>query len=289
MNKMKRFAVLLLTLAAVLSLSACGGSDDSSSESTDAQTTETEETTDAGETGGLDKIKEAGVLVLGTSADYPPCEFHMEIDGVDTIVGFDISIAQYFADQLGVELKVVDMNFDSLLISLAQGDFDIVMAGISETPERAKAVDFTDVMFHNDQVAIIRKEDADTLVDQAALAGHTGAVQTGSTQVAIANDIIGEENVVGLTRFNEMILELKNGKVDAVFTNSMNAMPWIAANDDLTSIKLDVEDPGYSCAVQKGNDELREFLNEQIASLQEQGLIDQYVLEAQELAGATEE
>ena len=285
MKKMKKFVVLLLALASLLSLTACGGntttSDDAAPDGDTAADT-------SGETGGLDKIKEAGVLVLGTSADYPPCEFHMEIDGKDTIVGFDISIAQYFADQLGVELQVVDMNFDNLLMSLAQGDFDIVMAGISETPERAKAVDFSDVLFHNDQVVIIRKEDADTLVDQASLAGHTGAVQTGSTQVAIANDVIGEENVVGLSKFNDMILELKSGKVDAVFTNSMNAMPWVASNDDLTTIKLDIEDPGYSVAVQKGNTELVDFLNEQIASLQEQGLIDQYVLEAQELAGATE-
>lgn len=281
MKMMKKFTVLLLVLVSLLSLSACGGKQETAApaEPSSADTSEPAEKT------ALDKIKDAGVLVMGTSADYPPCEFHMEIDGVDTIVGFDVDIAQYFADQLGVELKVVDMNFDSLLISLDKGDFDIVMAGISSNPERAKVVDFTNVLFKNEQVAIIRKEDAGVLTDQAALAGHKGAVQTGSTQVAIANEVIGEENVVGLTKFNEMILELKNGKVDAVFTNSMNALPWTANNDDLTTIVLDFEDPGYSCAVQKGNEELVEFLNEQIESMREQGLFEQYVVEAQKLAG----
>ena len=69
-----------------------------------------------------------GKLVLGTSADYAPFEFHTEINGTDTIVGFDVSIAQFMSEQLGVELEVVDMSFDNLLISLNKGDFDIVLA-----------------------------------------------------------------------------------------------------------------------------------------------------------------
>ena len=286
MKMMKKATILFLLLASVLSLSACGGS---KQEAAAPSSGTSSEAAAPAEKTRLDEIKEAGVLVMGTSADYPPCEFHTEIDGVDTIVGFDVAIAQYFADQLGVELKVVDMNFDSLLISLSKGDFDIVLAGISNTPERAKAVDFTNVLFHNSQVAIIRTADADAIPDQAALAGRKSAVQTGSTQVAIANEVAGEENVVGLAKFNEMILELKNGKVDAVFTNSMNALPWVSNNDDLTMITLDIEDAGYSCAVQKGDTELQEFLNEQIESMREQGLFAQYVVEAQKLAGVMEE
>ena len=63
-----------------------------------------------------------------TSADYSPFEFHTQVDGQDTIVGIDISICQYIADQLGVQLKVVDMNFDNLVMGLKNGDFDIVSA-----------------------------------------------------------------------------------------------------------------------------------------------------------------
>lgn len=72
-----------------------------------------------------------GKLVLGTSADYAPFEFHTEINGTDTIVGFDVSIAQFMSEQLGVELEVVDMSFDNLLISLNKGDFDIVLAAMA--------------------------------------------------------------------------------------------------------------------------------------------------------------
>ena len=91
---MKKAIALLLALVTLLSLTACAGS-------------------------ALDQIKQKGELVVGTSADYPPYEFHAEVDGKDTIVGFDMEIAQAIADKLGVSLKIVDMSFDNLLMSLA--------------------------------------------------------------------------------------------------------------------------------------------------------------------------
>ena len=240
----------------------------------------------------IDEIKEAGVLVMGTSADYPPYEFHTEIDGEDTIVGFDVAFAQYFEDSLGVELKIVDMNFDSLLISLDKGDFDLVLAGMTPNEEREKVVDFTESIFNNRQVAIIRTEDADTLTDVASLEGHKGTAQTGSVQMDIANEVLGEENVVGLVKFQEMIMELKNKKVDAVFTNSLIASAYLSQNEDLTDFVLGEEydnAKGFAAAVQKGNDDLVEFFNTCIDEMIEQGLVDQYVAEAQLLAGIDEE
>ena len=121
---MKKIFALLLAVVMTLSLAACGEKEEVAASK-------------------LDQIKAAGKIVLGTSADYPPCEFHTEIDGKDTIVGYDISLAQYIADDLGVELEVVDMAFDGLCISLSKGDFDMVISGMSNTPERAMAVDFT--------------------------------------------------------------------------------------------------------------------------------------------------
>ena len=89
---MKRLAALVLAALMILGMTACGQKKDESKSK-------------------LDQIKEAGVLVVGTSADYAPFEFHTKVDGQDTIVGIDISICQYIANQLGVQLKVVDMNF----------------------------------------------------------------------------------------------------------------------------------------------------------------------------------
>ena len=105
MNAFKKFAALLLALMMILSLAACGSkSDDSAQGSSDGDASP-----DDTAKSKIEQIKEAGVLVMGTSADYPPNEFHTEVDGKDTIVGFDVAIAQYIADDLGVELKVVDI------------------------------------------------------------------------------------------------------------------------------------------------------------------------------------
>lgn len=155
MNAFKKFAALLLALMMILSLAACGSkSDDSAQGSSDGDASP-----DDTAKSKIEQIKEAGVLAMGTSADYPPNEFHTEVDGKDTIVGFDVAIAQYIADDLGVELKVVDMSFDNLCINLAKGDFDIVIAGMASTEERLKSVDFSDPYFKQQQAILIRAED----------------------------------------------------------------------------------------------------------------------------------
>lgn len=112
----------------VLSLAACGSSSSSApapaSSAAEASPAPAPEAPAAPEEAGrLAEIKAAGKIILGTSADYPPFEFHTEINGVDTIAGFDVSLAQKVADGLGVELEIVDMSFDNLLISPEQGRF----------------------------------------------------------------------------------------------------------------------------------------------------------------------
>ncbi len=263
MKKLCKIVALLLTLSCLLSLCACG---------------------EKGTT--IQQIQDAGVLVVGTSADYPPYEFHKEIDGEDTIVGLDIAIAQYFADALGVELKVVDMPFDSLLIGLNQGEFDLVMAGMTANEERKKSADFTDVIFTNDQIVMIRKEDADKFTKIEDLVGHKVGAQTGSDPMKLAEESYGAENVVGLVKNQDLVMELKSGKIDAIQTTSMTAIPYVNANDDLMiqDLGFPVNEAGFSGAVHKGSDEFLKFLNEKLAEMKEQGLIEQYVEQAQALA-----
>lgn len=86
----------------------------------------------------LGKIKKAGKIVLGTSADYPPYEFHKVIDGKDEIVGFDIEIAKQIAKDLGVELEIKDMKFDGLLAALQAGKIDFIVSGMTPTEERKR-------------------------------------------------------------------------------------------------------------------------------------------------------
>lgn len=288
---MKKLLSLLLALVMLLSFAACAN-DDTPPADGDDQQQEEQNGSEAGTMNKLADIKAAGELVVGTSADYPPYEFHTEIDGKDTIVGFDIAIAQAFADELGVELKLVDMAFESLLISLQNGDFDLVMAGLTPDEERAKTVDFTDVFFHNKQIVIIRAEDADKYVTTEDMAGTTLGVQAGTIQETIAADLTDENKVVKLKKFPELIMELKTGKIDGVCTNTMVASAYVSAHPDLLCQDIGIvwDNTGFAGAIQKGdNGEFMAFLNETIAKLQEDGSIDRFVAEAQQLANASSE
>lgn len=110
---MKKLLTFLLALTLLFSLFACNstGEEDRQENGDSNQNGETAQT--SGDLSRIDKIKQEGTLRIGTSADYPPYEFHTEIDGVDTIVGFDIALCQYIADDLGVELEITDMALDS--------------------------------------------------------------------------------------------------------------------------------------------------------------------------------
>ena len=289
MNAFKKFAALLLALMMILSLAACASKSDDSVQGSSDGNASSDDTAKS----KMEQIKEAGVLVMGTSADYPPNEFHTEVDGKDTIVGFDVAIAQYIADDLGVELKVVDMSFDNLCINLAKGDFDIVIAGMGGElilriiSERLKSVDFSDPYFKQQQAILIRAEDDALYNKPEDLSGHKVGVQNGTIQVPIANELVSEENVVGLVKAQDLIMELKSGKLDVVYIDYTAALAFAAANDDLTvkDIGIESDSEGQCIGVQKGNEDFVAYLNEKIAEMQEQGLIDQYVAEAQTLAG----
>ena len=288
---MKKLLSLLLALVMLLSFAACAN-DDTPPADGDDQQQEEQNGSESTTMNKLADIKAAGELVVGTSADYPPYEFHTEIDGKDTIVGFDISIAQAFADELGVELKLVDMAFESLLISLQKGDFDLVMAGLTPDEKRAKTVDFTDVFFHNKQIVIIRAEDADKDVTTEDMAGTTLGVQAGTVQDTLAADLTDEHKVIKLKKFPELIMELKTGKIDGVCTNTMVASAYVSAHPDLLCQDIGIvwDNTGFAGAIQKGdNGEFMAFLNETIAKLQEDGSIDRFGAEAQQLANASSE
>jgi polar amino acid transport system substrate-binding protein len=138
---MKKFALILVMAMMLVSLAGCAGSAEPESQ--------------------LEKIKESGQLVLGTAADYPPYEFHMMVEGKDKIVGFDIMIAEKIAEELGVELVIKDMAFDGLIAALQGGKIDIIIAGMSATPEREEAVDFSNQYYYEQQMLLVRGDMTD--------------------------------------------------------------------------------------------------------------------------------
>ena len=128
-----------------------------------------------------------GKLILGTSADYAPYEFHILDNGVDKIVGFDVSLAQAIADELGVELEIRDIPFDSILMEINAGSVDVGIAGFTPTPARLEAVDMSHLYELQSQSLLIRKADLEKYKDVSDFgAGTNVGAQTGSIQEELA-------------------------------------------------------------------------------------------------------
>lgn len=135
----------------------------------------------------LDVIKERGELRVGLSADYAPYEFERTVNGKREYVGIDIELAKKIAKDLGVELKIVNMQFDSLLGSLKTGKIDAIISGMSPTPgKRKKEVDFTDEYMQVKQRMVVQKKNQSKLKTVEDFKGKGIAAQKQTTQEELA-------------------------------------------------------------------------------------------------------
>jgi ABC-type amino acid transport/signal transduction systems, periplasmic component/domain len=241
----------------------------------------------------LDSIKKAGKIVLGTSADYPPYEFHTQIDGKDTIVGFDVEIAKEVAKDLGVQLEIKDMDFDGLLAALASGNVDLVIAGMTPTAERKQNVDFSDIYYFAEHGVIIRKADqvkyaaaVESLKDKV-VGAQRGAIQVKLAKMRIkgvAEDKVTEPNaqVKELGKLPDLIMELKNSKVEAVVAELPVAKAYVNANADLmlATYTFKDDDGGSAIAIKKGETALVTEVNKTVARLISEKKVDTFVNDA---------
>ena len=271
---MKKLIALMLAMLMALSLVACGGG----SANSDPANTD-------GENGGEAKK----VLVLGTSADYPPFEFmYPDESGEMVYGGIDVSVAQYIADELGMELQVENMSFDYLLPSLVKGDFDIVIAAMEADGERLNSADFSDPYYTDLPPAILVKaESADSYATLADFSGKSMAAQTGTTKLDLVNEIEGV-NAVPLQLVSDMVNELVNGKVDAIMVDGAVAEQYAASNPDLViaaaSSELGEAAP-YCVAVAKGDPQgLLDSINAAIAKMTQENKLETFIADADALA-----
>ncbi|MCT4621651.1 MAG: transporter substrate-binding domain-containing protein [Marinisporobacter sp.] len=232
----------------------------------------------------VEKIKKSGKLVLGTAADYPPYEFHKEIDGKDTIVGFDIEIAKAIAKELDVELEIKDMKFDGLLAALVANKIDFIIAGMVPTEERAKSVDFSKTYYQAEQKVLIKKDNVDKFKTKDDFKGVKIGAQKASVQEEIAKGIEGAD-VKSLSKLTDLVLELNNDKVEAVILVGPVADAYANSNPDLyvPDVSFGQED-GVAIAVNKGNEEFVKAVNEALDKLISEGKIDKFIAEATKLA-----
>ena len=264
MKKVTKAAALVLAMAMTMSmLVACGN--DAGAE-TDASNTTNGEAADAGATQG-------DTLTFGTNAEFPPFEFVTSNGVIDQYDGIDMAIAKQIADENGMTAAIENMEFDSLLIALQNGQIDAVIAGMTVTDERLEAVDFSTPYYTATQVMIV-KEDSD-IASAADMADKKICVVQGYT-----GQICVEEMGYPFEAFKkgtEAVMELVNGKCDVVVIDSATAQKYVSDNEGL---KI-VEDPSafeseeYAIAVQKGNTELLNMINKAIEAKLADGTISE--------------
>ncbi len=232
----------------------------------------------------MKKIEKSGKLVIGTSADYAPYEYHTVLDGKDTIIGIDISIAQEISKDLGVQLEIVDMGFEELIAALNTDKVDIVIAGMTPDEDRKKAVDFSKIYYEAKQGVLIRSEDKEKIKSIADLSGKKAGAQLGTVQEKIVKEQIKEADVISLGKIPDLVAELKNKKIDALVVDLPVAAGYVKNNDDLIISDIEVKEEvgGFAIAVKKGNAELVKLIDKSLDRLMQEGAIDKFVQEVNE-------
>ena len=222
-----------------------------------------------------------GTLTMATNATFQPYEYY---DG-DKIVGIDVDIAQAVCDKLGYELKIEDMEFDSIIPAVTSGKASMGMAGMTVTPDRLKSVDFSDTYATGVQAIIVKEGSDIASVDDlfAEGASHKIGVQTGTTGDLYTTDDIEGAGLGKVERFQkgaDAVLALTQGKIDCVVIDNNPAKSFVAANEGLKILDTEYAVEDYAICLPK-NSPLTEKINTALAELTADGtiqkIIDKYI------------
>ena len=231
-----------------------------------------------------------GKLVLGTSADYPPFEFHMLNEkGEDVIVGIDVFVAEKIAEDMGLELEIVDISFDNLLTAMDKGQCDIVIAAMEQDAERDLVADFSDPYYTDlPPMILVKKDAAAQFTGLDSFAGLTVGAQTGTTKEDIVvNDLTGAE-LLSLATVNDLVNNLVYDKCSALVLDGAVAMQYAEANADLVVAEISLGDAyPYSVAVKEGDPKgLLESINKSIAKMLADGSMEMFISDANAMSVA---
>jgi len=281
MKTMKKLAALLLALCMALALCACSSGDSTPtptaapSEAGEPSAAPSAEASEPAQGGAAFTTVEEGKLTMSTNAAFPPYE--MTTDSGD-FEGIDVEIAAAIAEKLGLELDILDTDFDSALLAVNQGKSDMVMAGVSVTDDRLLVMDFSDTYATGIQVVIV-KEGSDVTLDN--LGEKMIGVQKGTTGWQYCTDDYGEEHVTAYDNGLTAVQALVSGKVDCVVIDNAPAQEFVKANDGLAILDTEYANEDYSIGVDKGNAALLDAINgalkELIADGTVQRIIDTYI------------
>lgn len=275
---MKKVSALILALTMCTAmLTACGGGNSTTTSSTGSAApapTTSAATSEAGADEGYKLVKE-GTLTMATNAQFPPYEYY---DGKD-IIGIDADIAKAIADKMGLELKIEDMEFDSIITAVSTGKADLGLAGMTVDPDRQKNVDFSDPYATGVQVIIV-KEDS-TIAKPDDLKGKKIGVQLSTTGDLYAAEKYGKDAVQQYNKGSDAVMALTQGQVDAVIIDNEPAKSFVEANTGLKILDAEFANEDYAACISKDNAGLTKAVNKALAELKADGtlqkIVDKYI------------
>lgn len=229
-------------------------------------------------TPNVDAIKAAGKIVMLTNAAFPPFEYlgdELNDDGTAKVVGVDADIAAEIAADLGVELEIVDMDFDGIILAVQSGKGDFGAAGMTVKPEREEMVNFSIKYVKSSQYIMVKA--GSEIKTAADLEGKTIGVQQGTTGDFFATDEIAGSNVMRYKDAVTASMDLANGRIDAVITDELPAKSIVASNEALVLIDEVLTEEEYAIAVAKEKTDLLEAINKTLTRLQEEGKIELFI------------
>jgi polar amino acid transport system substrate-binding protein len=255
---MKRsvFCVSLLVALSLL-LSACGGTSAANH---------------------LEAVKQAGVIKVGTSADYPPFE---SVDANGNKVGFDVDLMTEIAKRLDVKLEWVDMPFDSLIAAVQEGKIDASISAFNYSEERDQTIDFSDAYYTSEDAFTVADGFAGTIAKPEDVAAYKVGVQTGTTQDSwltdnlVAAGTLSEDNLFRYDRVDQAMLDLQNGRIEVMMSDYVPAQALAKQLGGLNIVYHGVLSSGpINIVIPDGDKELQQAINEIIKQLQDEGFID---------------
>ncbi|HCU9625576.1 TPA: ABC transporter permease subunit [Staphylococcus aureus] len=229
-----------------------------------------------------EKIKERGELRVGLSADYAPMEFEHTVNGKTEYAGVDIDLAKKIAKDNNLKLKIVNMSFDSLLGALKTGKIDIIISGMTSTPERKKQVDFSDSYMMTKNIMLVKKDKVNEYKDIKDFNNKKVGAQKGTEQEKIAQTEIENASITSLSRLPDVILALKSEKVEGAVVEKPVAEAYLKQNPKLgiSNVKFNEEEKDTVIAVPKDSPKLLSQINKTIKEVKDKGLIDKYMTNA---------
>lgn len=264
---MKKLLLIVLVIAMMISVTACGTTAGAENEKT--------------------------TLVLGTSADYPPFEFIVLNDkGEQEYVGIDLSFSEKLAEDMGLELEVVNMSFDNLMTSLQKGDIDMVVAAIEETEDRAKVADFSNPYYTDlPPMILIKAENVDVYNTLESLDGKAVGAQIATTKAEIVTNDMPGATLVTMSSVTDLVNNVVYNKCEAIVLDGAVAVQYAKNDENLAIAEISLGDAyPYVVAVQKDDPlGLLDSMNATIEQVTTDGSMEEWIeLANQQIENAVE-